>query len=72
MMGATALPRRAGVEAAPNALDKTVVPTMRELARPEPSNFRRISRFSIKGAAATVRNRPPTFIGQELGINPVG
>jgi hypothetical protein len=40
MMGATALPRRAGVEP-----DKTVVPTMSELARPEPSNFRRISRF---------------------------
>jgi hypothetical protein len=78
MMGATALPRRAGVEAAPNSLDKTAVPTMSELARPEqtsvwsPGNFRRISRFLIKGAAATVRNRPPTFIGQELGINPVG
>jgi hypothetical protein len=74
---ATALPRRAGVEAAPNALDKTVVPTMSELARPEqtsvwsPSNFPRISRFLIKGAAPTVRNRTPTFIGQELGISPV-
>jgi hypothetical protein len=35
-------------------------------------NFRWISGFLIKGTAATIRNRSPTFIGQELGISPVG
>ena len=34
--------------------------------------FRWMSRFLIKGTAAIVRSRSPTFIGQELGITPVG
>src|SRR5262249_25759718 len=28
--------------------------------------------FLIKGTAAIIRNRSPTFIGQELGISPIG
>src|SRR6516165_10636387 len=34
--------------------------------------FRWMSRFSINGTAATIHRRSPTFIGQELGISPIG